>query len=63
MTPNVENVTTCSNIFVFFTVLDLTLVDLPGLTKVNVGDQPDDIEQLVNYYNGHYYPDGFLNYS
>ena len=44
---------------IFFSVLDLTLVDLPGLTKVNVGDQPEDIEELVklkrNYYKGHYY--------
>ncbi|XP_075218786.1 dynamin related protein 1 [Lycorma delicatula] len=28
-------------------VLNLTLVDLPGLTKVPVGDQPDDIEQQI----------------
>lgn len=28
-------------------VVDLTVVDLPGLTKVPVGDQPDDIEKLV----------------
>ena len=28
-------------------VLDLTVVDLPGLTKVAVGDQPDDIEQQI----------------
>lgn len=28
-------------------VLTLTLVDLPGLTKVPVGDQPKDIERLV----------------
>lgn len=28
-------------------VLTLTLVDLPGLTKVPVGDQPKDIEKLV----------------
>ncbi|KAJ0065282.1 hypothetical protein NL108_006999, partial [Boleophthalmus pectinirostris] len=28
-------------------VLDLTLVDLPGITKVPVGDQPADIEYLV----------------
>ena len=28
-------------------VLDLTLVDLPGLTKVAVGDQPEDIEQQI----------------
>ena len=28
-------------------VLDLTLIDLPGITKVAVGDQPPDIEQQV----------------
>ena len=28
-------------------VLNLTLVDLPGLTKVAVGDQPEDIEQQI----------------
>ncbi|KAL8541774.1 hypothetical protein ACS0TY_002870 [Phlomoides rotata] len=28
-------------------VLDLSLVDLPGLTKVPVGDQPSDIEFLI----------------
>lgn len=28
-------------------VLDLTLVDLPGITKVPVGDQPKDIEQQI----------------
>lgn len=28
-------------------VVDLTLVDLPGLTRVPVGDQPVDIERLV----------------
>lgn len=28
-------------------VLDLTLVDLPGLTKVALGDQPDDIELQI----------------
>jgi len=26
------------------TVLNLTLIDLPGMTKVAVGDQPPDIE-------------------
>jgi dynamin 1-like protein len=26
-------------------VLNLTLVDLPGITKVSVGDQPEDIEE------------------
>jgi dynamin 1-like protein len=28
-------------------VLNLTLVDLPGITKVAVGEQPADIEKLV----------------
>ena len=28
-------------------VLDLTLVDLPGITRVPVGDQPSDIEQQI----------------
>ena len=28
-------------------VLNLTLIDLPGLTKVPVGDQPADIEQQI----------------
>ena len=38
------------SIFMFiFSVLDLTLVDLPGLTKVPVGDQPEDIEQQVTF--------------
>jgi hypothetical protein len=29
-------------------VLNLTLIDLPGLTKVAVGDQPEDIEDQVS---------------
>ena len=29
-------------------VLNLTLVDLPGITKVAVGDQPSDIERVIN---------------
>lgn len=29
------------------TVLNLTLVDLPGLTKVPIGDQPADIEHQI----------------
>lgn len=29
------------------TVLNLTLIDLPGLTKVAVGDQPQDIEVQI----------------
>ena len=28
----------------FAVVLNLTLIDLPGMTKVPVGDQPPDIE-------------------
>lgn len=28
-------------------VLNLTLIDLPGLTKVPVGDQPPDIENQI----------------
>ena len=30
-----------------FTVLNITLIDLPGLTKIPVGDQPADIEQQI----------------
>lgn len=29
------------------TVLNLTLIDLPGMTKVPVGDQPPDIEVQI----------------
>jgi replication fork clamp-binding protein CrfC len=32
-------------------VLTLTLVDLPGLTKVPVGDQPKDIEKQAECYH------------
>ena len=41
---------TCSPSFLlcyFFAVLNLTLVDLPGMTKVPVGDQPPDIEIMI----------------
>ena len=31
----------------FFTVLNITLIDLPGMTKIAVGDQPVDIEQQI----------------
>jgi dynamin GTPase len=31
----------------FHTVLNLTLIDLPGITKVPVGDQPPDIEYQI----------------
>jgi dynamin GTPase len=30
-----------------FAVLNITLIDLPGLTKVPVGDQPLDIEMQI----------------
>ena len=30
-----------------FTVLNITLIDLPGLTKIPVGDQPADIETQI----------------
>ena len=36
-----------SSFFFFFAVLNLTLVDLPGMTKVPVGDQPPDIEIMI----------------
>uniref|UniRef100_A0A069DWC3 dynamin GTPase n=1 Tax=Panstrongylus megistus TaxID=65343 RepID=A0A069DWC3_9HEMI len=35
-------------------VLNLTLVDLPGLTKVPVGDQPEDIENQIRRLVHHY---------
>jgi len=28
-------------------VVNLTLVDLPGMTKIPVGEQPNDIEQRI----------------
>ena len=31
----------------FFTVLNITLIDLPGMTKIAVGDQPVDIETQI----------------
>lgn len=31
----------------FVSVLNLTLIDLPGLTKVPIGDQPADIEHQI----------------
>ena len=30
-----------------FAVLNITLIDLPGLTKIPVGDQPVDIEAQI----------------
>lgn len=35
-------------------VLNLTLVDLPGITKVSVGDQPADIEDQIREMCLHY---------
>ncbi len=29
-------------------MLNLTLIDLPGITKIDVGDQPENIEQLIH---------------
>ena len=44
----VWNSTGASFIFsLYVLVLNLTLVDLPGMTKVPVGDQPADIEMLI----------------
>lgn len=31
----------------YFLVLNLTLIDLPGMTKVPIGDQPKDIENQI----------------
>lgn len=36
-----------SLVLLSFTVLNLTLIDLPGLTKVPIGDQPADIEAQI----------------
>lgn len=33
--------------YFLFSVLNLTLIDLPGLTKVAIGDQPHDIETQI----------------
>ena len=38
---------TCKTFFSLSTVLNLTLIDLPGITKVPVGDQPPDIEYQI----------------
>ena len=38
-------------VLIQFSVLDLTLIDLPGMTKVPVGDQPRDIEDQVFFVN------------
>lgn len=36
-----------NNFLFFFSVLNLTLIDLPGMTKVAVGNQPADIEMQI----------------
>ena len=33
--------------FSFLLVLNLTLIDLPGMTRIPVGDQPLDIEKQI----------------
>jgi GTPase SAR1 family protein len=35
-------------------VVDLTLVDMPGITKIPTGDQPFDIEMRINELSLHY---------
>ena len=39
----------CLSSFCFLprTVIPITLIDLPGLTRVPIGDQPPDIEQQI----------------
>lgn len=37
----------CQLLHACVSVLNLTLVDLPGITKVPVGDQPTDIEYQI----------------
>ena len=34
-------------VILHISVLNITLIDLPGLTKIAVGDQPQDIEQQI----------------
>jgi predicted porin len=35
-------------------VIDLTLVDLPGITKIPIGDQPNDVEFRIRELISHY---------
>ena len=42
-----EEVNNLLHLFLFFPVLNLTLIDLPGMTKMAVGDQPQDIEMQI----------------
>jgi replication fork clamp-binding protein CrfC len=44
---HVDNIFEWNLIFFQFLVLNLTLVDLPGITRVPIGDQPPDIEQQI----------------
>lgn len=46
---NISPIPICLKIF-SPNVIDLTLVDLPGITKVPVGDQPSDIEVIHSYF-------------
>lgn len=41
------NISQNFNLIFMSTVLNLTLIDLPGLTKVPIGDQPVDIEAQI----------------
>lgn len=38
---------TLIDLLFYIAVLNLTLIDLPGMTKVPVGDQPADIEHMI----------------
>ena len=42
-----QEVNNLLHLFLFFPVLNLTLIDLPGMTKIAVGDQPQDIEMQI----------------
>ena len=35
-------------------VVDLTMIDMPGITKIPTGDQPFDIEQRISELSMHY---------
>ena len=45
--PATRKPSQCHLMLFLYTVLNLTLVDLPGMTKVAVGDQPVDIEAQI----------------
>jgi len=42
-----KKMTWLNNFFSTISVLNITLIDLPGLTKIPVGDQPADIESQI----------------